>query len=77
MHYPTVENRTYCLLEKQCDETSIIHGEQADVTKGNWTKRVERNICIESEEHQQYKAPGTIFVGARGKIVLHAGSIFS
>ena len=66
MHYPTVKNRTYCLLEKQCDETSIIHGEQADVTKGNWTKRVERNIHMESEEHQQYKAPGTIFVGARG-----------
>lgn len=57
MHYPTVKNRTYCLLEKQCDETSIIHGEQADVTKGNWTKQVERNIRMESEKHQQYKAP--------------------
>ena len=77
MHYPTVENRTYCLLEKQCDETSIIHSEQADVTKGNRKKRVERNIRMESDKHQQYKAPGTIFVGAGDEIVLHAGSVFS
>ncbi|MHC5306473.1 type VI secretion system Vgr family protein [Bartonella sp. LJL80] len=59
------------------DETSIVHGEQADLTKGNWTKRVERNIRMESEAHQQYKAPGTIFVDAGDKVVLRAGSVIS
>ncbi|WP_210276093.1 type VI secretion system Vgr family protein [Bartonella sp. HY038] len=59
------------------DEMSIIHGEQADLIKGNWTKRVERNIRIESEAHQQYKAPGTIFVDGGDKVVIRAGSVIS
>ena len=32
---------------------------------------------MESEEHQQYKAPGTIFIEAGDKVVLRAGSVFS
>jgi len=32
---------------------------------------------MESEEHQQYKAPGTIFIDAGDKVVLRAGSVIS
>lgn len=59
------------------DETSIVHNEQADLKKGNWIKRVERNIRMESKAHQQYKAHGTIFVDAGDKVVLRAGSVIS
>lgn len=55
----------------------IVDADQTDLVTGNWTRKVRRNIRVESEAHQQFTAPGTIFIDAGDKVVLRAGSVIS
>jgi type VI secretion system secreted protein VgrG len=54
-----------------------VGGDQAELIAGNWTRKVKRNIRVESEAHQHYTAPGTIYVDGGDQVVIKAGSVIS